>query len=255
MKEQGILQAIFNLDNEIDLNRAFAEPSLVKNSIMKSINAKGNLLTANSIVYMCYDNSNIVHYPKLKVTTNRISSPFHKTNANYLNLDLLDSSSLSFLNCYSLEKIDSKNAFNSLSRQFENNNKLKQFPKINLNQSVNNDLSKLLVNDSYLKPTNLDLSQNINLKSLGIYGNSTHRIDGLKSVIVSNQAPFDSTTSPQINVSYTGLDKTALINLFNSLPTVSNGQIISIIGCIGTSLLTNDDKAIATNKGWTLQDS
>ena len=251
-ENQGILQAIFNLDNEINIQRAFADPSSVKNLIMKSIDAKGNCITTNNISYTCYDNSGIVHFPKLKVTTNSVSSPFHKTNEHYLNLDILDSSSLSFLNCYSLEKIDSKNTFNSLSRQFENNNKLKQFPKINLNQSVNNDLSKLLVNDLYLKPTNLDLSQNINLKSLGIYGNSTHRIDGLKSVIVSNQAPFDSSSSPQIDVSYTGLDKTALVNLFNSLPTVSNGQSIKISGCIGTNDLTDDDKSIAISKGWNL---
>ncbi len=35
---------------------------------------------------------------------------------------------------------------------------------------------------------------------------------------MSNEAPFDSTTSPQINVAYTGLDRTALVNLFKSMP-------------------------------------
>ena len=94
--------------------------------------------------------------------------------------------------------------------------------------------------------------KNDNVKELDIYGTSTNRVDGLKSLKVSTEAPFDDSTSPQINVSYTGLNRNALVELFNSLPTVSNGQTIDITGCTGTSSLTNDDKAIATNKGWTI---
>ena len=74
-------------------------------------------------------------------------------------------------------------------------------------------------------------------------------MDGFKGLRVSNQAPFSGST-PQINVSYTGMDRAALVQLFNDLPTVSGGQVINITGCTGSADLTEDDKSIATNKGW-----
>ena len=55
-------------------------------------------------------------------------------------------------------------------------------------------------------------------KSFKVYGDSTHFMSGVKGVTVSNQAPFDNATSPQLDVSYTGLDRAALVNLFKSMP-------------------------------------
>ena len=69
-----------------------------------------------------------------------------------------------------------------------------------------------------LKDTVLDLSYKNDLTRASLAGSSTKRIDGLKGVTVSNEAPFDNATSPQINVSYTGMDRNALVNLFKSMP-------------------------------------
>ena len=151
-----------------------------------------------------------------------------------------------------LEKIDLKNKIKSGDRLLQNCISLKQLPKLNLNESVVfGNLSDFITNASNLQSTDIDLSSNNTITKLDVYGTSDYRIDGLKSLLVSNEAPFTG-TSPQINVSYTGLDRDALVDLFNSMPTVTNNQTIDITGCLGTSSLTNDDKAIVTNKGWTI---
>ena len=69
-----------------------------------------------------------------------------------------------------------------------------------------------------LKDTYLDFGYATKLKRLGIYGTSQYPIKGIKQLLVSQQAPFDYASAPQINVSYTGLDQNALVALFNSLP-------------------------------------
>lgn len=103
-----------------------------------------------------------------------------------------------------------------------------------------------------LEPVVLDLSGIDYYTRLRIYGTSSARMDGLKGLTVSSSAPFDNTSSPQINVSYTGLSRAALVNLFNSLPTVSASQVCNITGATGASDLTASDIAIVTGKGWTL---
>lgn len=103
-----------------------------------------------------------------------------------------------------------------------------------------------------LKDTVLDLSQRTGLTYVQIRGNSnSQRLDSLKGLTVSPSAPLNG-TSPQINVSYTGLDRKALVNLFNSMPTASNSQVCDITGATGAANLTAEDLAIATNKGWTV---
>lgn len=67
-----------------------------------------------------------------------------------------------------------------------------------------------------LKDTNIDLASYDSMKRINISNNEFS--NGIKGLTVSSSAPFDSTDLPQINVSYTGLDRAALVNLFKSLP-------------------------------------
>ncbi len=76
----------------------------------------------------------------------------------------------------------------------------------------------LVRNTASLNPFVLDLSENTVLTKLTATGTSENVETGLTGVIVSPQAPLDNVTSPQIDVSYTGLNKAALVNLFNSMP-------------------------------------
>ena len=73
---------------------------------------------------------------------------------------------------------------------------------------------------------------------------------GIKRVLVSSVAPF-SGTSPQIQIINGGLSRTALVELFMSLPTVT-GKTIDIKRNPGTASLDAADIAIATSKGWTV---
>lgn len=59
--------------------------------------------------------------------------------------------------------------------------------------------------------------------------------------------------NPQnLSISGGALSRAALIELFNSLPVITTEKSLSIVGNPGTSKLTDEDKAIAIGKGWTL---
>lgn len=103
-----------------------------------------------------------------------------------------------------------------------------------------------------LEPTVLDFSSATEEIYINVSGTSAHAPRGIKGLTVSSDAPFDSTTSPQINVAYTGMDRGALVALFNSLPTVTAGQVCNVTGATGAADLTASDLAIANNKGWTV---
>ena len=127
---------------------------------------------------------------------------------------------------------------------------LKSLPALDF--SAVKRLVNFLTANTHLQDTVLDVSPAVSLQVIQVQGTASIRMDGLKGLIVSNAAPFDYATAPQINVSYTGLDRVALINLFNSLPTVTDSQVCDITGCTGASDLTAEDLAIATAKGWTV---
>lgn len=130
---------------------------------------------------------------------------------------------------------------------------IKKLPVIDFTDAVR--LRYFITTNPNLQDTVLDVSAATNLKELTIPGalNSPGTfMGGLKGVIVSNQAPFDYGTAPQIDISDTGLDRAALVALFNSMPTVSASQVCNIKGCTGAADLTAADLAIATGKGWTV---
>lgn len=108
-----------------------------------------------------------------------------------------------------------------------------------------------ITNAKELYPTKLDLSKAKSIAMLTCYGTSTYPMRGLRGLKVSNEAPF-SGASPQINVSYTGLDRDALVELFQSLPTVTGGQTLSLVGATGNILtkindIEIDEDGIASN--------
>ena len=87
-----------------------------------------------------------------------------------------------------------------------------------------------------VEDTVLDFSDCTSMKLLEAYGVGQGGCTGIKGITVSPSAPFDSSTSPQILVAYTGLDRVALVNLFNSMPynvgyavvgspTINNGVV------------------------------
>lgn len=63
----------------------------------------------------------------------------------------------------------------------------------------------------------LDLSNLNKMEKVAVNGTADRKMEGLKGLLVSQNAPFTG-TSPQINASYTGLNKSALVSLFESAP-------------------------------------
>lgn len=63
-----------------------------------------------------------------------------------------------------------------------------------------------------------------------------------------------------INISYCAFDRAGMVEMFNSLPDITSAGVsanykkITITGnpCLTDGTLTDEDRAIATNKGWTL---
>lgn len=161
-----------------------------------------------------------------------------------------NSGSYSFAGDSSLRKITCENAFLMIgNNMFNGCEKLSELPSLSVESTTNAQL--LLKGCTSLANTVLDMQDATGLTRVDVSGTSTERIDGLKGLLVSSAAPLNG-TRPQINASYTGLNRAALVNLFNSLPTVSDTQVCNITGATGADDLTAADLAIATGKGWTV---
>lgn len=88
---------------------------------------------------------------------------------------------------------------------------------------------------------------NAKLTKLGISG-GLNALLKVNSIRLTNAASDFSGSSPQIDISYTSLDATALNTLFGDLPTLS-GKVITVKGCPGAATC---DTSIATAKGWSV---
>ena len=120
---------------------------------------------------------------------------------------------------------------NGLDYCFDNALSLKYLPKIDYSNV--SDLTNFVTKASNLN-INIDTSKNNTITKIGCYGTSQYSMTNFKELRVSNEAPFNNSTSPQINISYTAMDHSALVQLFNDLPynvgytveaspTISNG--------------------------------
>lgn len=139
---------------------------------------------------------------------------------------------------------------NGLDYCFYNALSLEYLPKINYSNV--SDMTNFITKASNISKVDTDISTTNTLTKVDICGDDTHFLNNIKCLRVSNESPFNNATSPQINISYTGMDRNALVQLFNDLPTVTGGQIINITGCTGANNLSGTDMDIAINKGWTI---
>ena len=261
-ESQGILWAHFNLTNRINISQCFCGGSYsnvqYNNNSMLAVTAKNNTINmtgfdqfvgGNAVVeYMpTFVSDGVTHY-FIAGTTGKVLKKI--TIKNFVCSNRFD---YAFANAQSLEKINFTNcqiAPKNLSNAFLNNYALPKLPQIDYTSAEN--MTNFLTNAESLEDMVLDVSAATGLTKIGCYGSASHFMSGFKGLRVSSSAPFDNATSPQINVSYTGMDRAALVQLFNDLPSVSDGQIINITGCTGSEDLTAEDIAIADNKGWTI---
>lgn len=230
-EEQCVLWAHYNLINAITIASSFGQANVYENDLLKAITAKNNLITyvvssslSQSGFYSAYAFCSSLEYlPVLKAENTTYYSGTYLSFPNVQAKKVVIKNNngkedFLILNGTKVEEFSVENgltlssgtsAYNSASGA----TKLKKFPKINQNKGENFQMS----NCPNLEPVNIDDRFNDIRKLFRFYGTSTIPTPALKSLRVSNEAPFDGAT-PQIKVDYTGLDRNALVQLFNDLP-------------------------------------
>ena len=260
--QQGVLWVHFNISNSIALSYLLGAGShgsrTVQNSLAEAItSSNGEIKAKTSIAQMCFYATSLKEIPVLDFGNNSLDCYGSFDTSSLLKKVHIKNGTLGsayiFYNSPKLTDIILENCYitgNSFDYLFFNCNSLKKLPPMNMaSVTVAGNCGYGL---SGLENTMMDFTAASGLTILGFRGDSTNRTDGLKAIIVSASAPFDYATAPQINVSYTGLTRAALVNLFNSMPTVTGGQVITVTGVTGAADLTDADLAIATGKGWTV---
>ena len=228
--QQGILWAHFELSNEIAIYSAFGGETRPRNLLLEAITAKNDNLiyiTSSSESSGLYSSfaycSSLVKLPVLQSSSNQYASGTYLSFRNVPAKKVViknnkGNESFYLLNYAQVQEFDVENGLTfssgttSLSAA-SHAEKLKHLPTISNNSGENLVMSRA---DS-LQDTFVDDSSNSTRNLLKIYGTSTYPTRGLKGLIVSSSAPFDGST-PQIDVSYTGLNRSALVNLFKSMP-------------------------------------
>lgn len=120
-----------------------------------------------------------------------------------------------FDGCSNLETIEFDGKIIPSGRMFYNCGKLKSLPPLDFEKGSGNiftNITHLFHACANLDPFSVEI-RNKNMERF--HSDETFRLKGLT---VSSEAPFSSTTSPQIDIHGTGLDRSALVNLFNSMP-------------------------------------
>ena len=238
-EEQGCLWTHFNIQNQIELTMFGNYVDIMgvgyRNALLTAITAKKNKLSVSSLYYAFINLTNLEYIPEFVYASNfnvLLEGAFDRTAIKSLTIKNTAISSL-VTTCRYCSELETVNIDN-------------------VDLSGLEHASQFIVNSTKLKDTVFDFSSSSLLKEIGIYGDNSNFISGMKGLRVSSSAPFDNSTAPQINISYTGMTRQALVTLFNDLPTVSDGQIINITGCTGSQQLSDDEIAIAESKGWTV---
>jgi len=154
-----------------------------------------------------------------------------------------------FASCYALSSITLPTSWGSVSNtsyMFASCYSLKYINNIDYlgSISVACDFTDFAKDCEFLQTTTTIASL---ISKIGIYGASGYKLK-VTSIRLTNASSTFGGSSPQVNVSYTDLDATALNTLFGDLPTLT-GKTIVITGCTGAATC---DTSIATGKGWTV---
>ncbi|WP_424244608.1 hypothetical protein Dip510_001864 [Elusimicrobium posterum] len=261
-QNQGVLWAHFQLRKSINLLQAFKHAvELYNNDFLEAVTSKDNLLKTTEVQAYGLSSGSLKTLPVLDFSDvsggYSLSSGLPNILVKKIKIknvgNIVRNLATFFGFCVNLEKIIFENVDTSSVTGFQSihidNRSLKRLPPYNFSSAEN--MGGFLTNAKNLEPTFLDLSQAVNLTILGCYGTPSMPVMGLKGLIVSPFSPFTG-AAPQINISYTGLEKGALVALFNSMPYVSKGQIINISGASGAGELSAQEIEIATSKGWTV---
>lgn len=219
-EQQGVLWAHFNLTNEISLASGFGTANNYQEAIMRACTAKGNTIKIKDIQNLFINTSSLEYSAVLDNNNNSVTWYSVIRNSGIPEITIKNGKPTSlqyFAVDSSIENLNFENcdfsSVTNISGAFGNTTKIKKFPEFNFSSACLGGTEAFLSNCSSLTEDYvLDLSNCTALNKIVI--KQTARFKGLR---VSSSAPFDG-AAPQINVSYTGMDRNAIVQLFNDLP-------------------------------------
>ena len=184
---------------------------------------------------------------------------FYKYNGTELDLSSFDTSNVTnmgfmFYNCSKLTSLDLSN-FNTsnvtdMGSMFQFCSKLISLDLSNFDTSKVTDMSSMFAYCSSLislDMSNCDASKCTGSSSMSIVGTSSLNAC---TALVDFIAPKN--ISAPMNVTYcTALSHDSLMSIINNLITVTSSKKLTL-GTTNLAKLSDEEKAIATNKGWTL---
>ena len=160
-----------------------------------------------------------------------------------------------------------KNAVTNMSNMFNSCNSLTAIPQMDTSAVTNMSYMFISCNSLTAIPQ-MDTSAVTNMYRMFIGCNSLTAIPQMDTSAVTDMGYMfnrcNSLTAITLNNTVTGwagyaislsdcsLSHAAIVAFFNSLPTITSANAITLTGNPGVSELTNAEKAIATGKGWTL---
>ena len=205
--------------------------------------------TANvtNMTYMFNKCSNLTTIPLLNTSKVTYMKFMFNTDNSLTTIPQLDTSnaldmSYMFYNCSSLTTIPQLNTskVTNTTYMFYNCNNLTTIPQLDTSNVI--DMSYMFYNCA-----NLTTVPELNAQKLA-YGSSLDSIfTGCTKLVSIGLYGFTSS----INITPTALEHDALVAFLNQAGTARSGARITM-GSTKLALLSDEEKAIATNKGWTL---
>ena len=249
-EEQGCLWVHFNLSNVIDIIHLTASSNTTWQKLLTAITAKNNVINVSNTLSMLRGCKNIEYLPILDFGNrqsglNYIASEQTKLKTITLKNGNFTGGDSAFWLSSSLENIKAINCITNygnnavLNQMFLGLGKLKKLPEIFKKITANVINARAYITDatSLEEDTIIDTTEANALTRIGCYGTSSqYFMPKFKGLRVSNEAPFNNANAPQIQVDYTGMDRNALVRLFDDLPynvgyevvgspTINNGVV------------------------------
>ena len=259
-QNQGVLWCHLELSNSINLENILGSGSLgaqlYVNRICFAVTSSKNKIEVPNLEVFRFASSLKIFNPLTNLSVTTSSLYFRFSDLSSIKRIIFDNFNISgnceygFYQDNLLEQINTNTKIKGYSCDycFRYNRSLKMLP--NFDYSNVTSLVDFLREATSLFPTKINLASATSLKRAIIIGSGTYPMRGLRGLKVSNEAPF-SGSSPQIDVSYTGLDRDALVELFQSLPTVTGSQTLKCAYATGNNLTkvgspTIDENGVAS---------
>ena len=201
-----------------------------------------NVTTMNNMFHSC---TNLTTIPLLNTINVNVMTGMFYSCSSLTAIPLLNTSNVTamdsmFHGCTSLTTIPSLNTINVtlMSRMFAGCTSLTTIPLLNTSNVTG-------INMMFYGCTNLTTIPELDVSKVTTFSDTFYHCSNLKSILMTGmKEPFNISAS-------TKFERTDLVTILNNLATVTTTKKLTM-GATNLAKLTDEDKAIATNKGWTL---